>query len=92
MKTIICFLTIILLSVAVMSADDFSTDSQQNDKNAQTTRKFSYKSSPKLRYHNDKKNSDEKEALGNLKPMLNQVLGGNSNGAPGAIPGGTYSF
>ena len=54
--------------------------------------KSSYKSSPKLSYHSKK--AQDETGLENLKPMLNQITGGQSGDAGGAaVPNaGTYHF
>lgn len=94
MKT--CFFTvcIIILSACISFAEEHPTDAQQGENNNKTTTNPSgYKTSPRLNYKS-KKSDEDKSALENMKPMLNQMLGNGSNGSTGPVMpnGGTYSF
>lgn len=95
MKTFILLLACFLLSTGVSFAQKASQNPQPSDKAAKTTANPSgYKSSPRLNYHSDKTNKGDKSLEG-LKPMLNQALGNNKNGAAGGAlmpTTGTYSF
>ncbi|MFU2207159.1 hypothetical protein [Solidesulfovibrio sp. C21] len=95
MKTFILLFACFLLSTGVSFAENTSQDPQQGDNAAKTTANQSgYKSSPRLNYHSNKSNNDNKSLEG-LKPMLNQALGNNQNGAAGGAlmpTTGTYSF
>jgi hypothetical protein len=94
MKIFILFLLCLILSIGVVFAENPSDDTKRNDTDSNTAQKSKYKSSPRLNYHSDKPAEDGK-GLGNLKPMLNQVMGNNQTSSTGNVEvpsGGTYSF
>jgi hypothetical protein len=85
----VCF----VLFLGIAFAENSSVDSLKNGNGDSATNKSKYKTSPKLRYRSDKP-AEENDALGALKPMLNQVMGNNPNSTGGVqMPNsGTYSF
>lgn len=93
MKGCILALFLILLSAGISLAENLPPEPPQGDTNTQTTTgASSYKTSPRLSYKS-KKPDEKNSALGNMKPMLNQMLGNGANGSGPVMPnGGTYSF
>lgn len=94
MKILMLMISCFILSAGIVFAENASDDAQKNDKANNTTSPSKYKSSPQLRYHSDKP-AEESNALGTLKPMLDQVMGNNPNNSTGGaeIPGGAkYNF
>ena len=94
MKTFILVLLAFLLFAGNSFAGDFPADIQKNnDKENAKTNQSGFKTSPRLSYKSQQPNEKD-NAFGNMKPMLNQMLGNGQNGTPGAVMpnGGTYSF
>lgn len=87
---ILCF----ILAASISFAENPPDDTLKNNNDNSAANKPKYKSSPRLNYHSDKAAEDDK-GLGNLKPMLNQVMGNNQTNSTGSVEvpsGGAYSF